>query len=206
MLIDDSVKIDRPMILTHFAKQLGKNQQVKNFHIKQDKIELTHQSLFNIHYQVEIFIPNQAKNEIDYEIKLNKLINISIALIIFIAFFSSFGIVGFLWFSAIFTLLFFTLNVFIIDKYIRSIIKLSLNNQAKSGGNEEILSNEQVEWIKDQSKCPACGEEITDYDQNCPECGLRLRDKVPQGPFDISKYQHKRIKYYYKDKRKEKND
>jgi hypothetical protein len=72
--------------------------------------------------------------------------------------------------------------------------------------NEGLVSEEQKKWIRDTSKCPACGEDINDYDLKCPECGIRLRDKARISPFNVSNYKQKRFKYHFKEKKTKKND
>jgi hypothetical protein len=193
-------------VIENFRQSLRKNDQVINLHSTDNGFQFSFKSLFTIQYKIEIIINEMLQKEIAYEIKLNKLINVCIVLVIFTAFFSSFGVTGFLWFSAILTLVFFSINLIVVNNQIQAILKSAITWEENKRGIEEIMSPEQMQWIKDNSKCPACGEDITEYDWYCPECGLKLSEKVLQGPFDISKYKHKRIKYYYKEKKKAKND
>ena len=155
-------------------------------------------SLVNFKYPVEIKIEKNELITIDYEIHLMQLIKITIALIVFIAFFSSFGMSGFLWFSFIFSVVFFVINLMFADSYVQKLIKsshlyLSLNPLAEDG-----FSDEQKEWINDKNRCSACGTEINEYDVNCPDCGLKLKQSKYTIPLDVTKYQEKRFKYHYK--------
>jgi hypothetical protein len=196
-------KTDWQQFSTSLETQLDSDPLIKEFVINDDLIQFTHQSIFRIQYNVDIQVSPKNLHSVDYEIKLNKLIQICVVLIIFIALFSSFTFTAFLWFSFIFTIVFYAVNIMVIDKYVQNIINSAVRNGKSLEMNEEILSKEQLEWIKDNSKCPACGENITEYDKNCPECGIKLREKVPQTPFNASKYKKKRITYYFKEKRKE---
>jgi hypothetical protein len=193
---------EKQLIIDNIKLQKPKNESLKKISIEKNRIEFVYHSLFGIEYPVEISLIEDPLKKIEYDIKLNMLILVCIVLVVFIAFFSSFGFNGFLWFSSIFTMIFYALNIFIIDKHVQNLLKLALNMHDSESLNEEILTKEQSDWIKDNSKCPACGEDITEYDKNCPECGLKLRENALQKPFDISKYKNKRIKYFYKDKKK----
>ena len=193
---------NRQSINSDLFQYLSQNEFVNGFLEEKGKLTFSFKAFLGIPYHVEMELIQNTSLEIQYDIKLNRLIQVCIALVIFVAFFSSFGVTGFLWFSAILTIVFFALNVMIADKSIRDLIFRILNIQHYDRGSEEILSKEQMEWIKNKSKCPACGEDITEYDRYCPECGLRIREKAPQGPFNVSKYSEKRIKYYFREKKK----
>ncbi len=181
------------------------SDSVRELEAKDQKISLSFRSLFTLHYPVEFSFSKDQDIKIEYEIKLIKLIQISVALVIFIAFFSRFGITGYLWFSSIFIVVFFVLNLIFADNLIQKLVKSSTPFSEIKLINDDIISPEQKQWIKDPSKCPACGEEITEYDLKCPECGIRLRNNAKESPSDVSNYKTKRFKYFYKAK-KEKND
>jgi hypothetical protein len=187
--------------LLYFLKTIvSKNNMVKQITVNDEVLEFVHHSLFKIQYPVEIKISETNNISIDYEIKLNKLILVCIVLIIVIAFFSNFEISGFLWFSFVFTLVFYGINIAVIDKYVRNIIYSVVKSPESLEETGEVMTKEQMEWIKDKTKCPACGEDVTEYDKTCPECGLKLREKVPPTPNTVSKYKGKRIKYFFKQK------
>ena len=184
--------------------QLINNQLLSEPILEDRKITFNYKALFNIKYPVELKIETQNNNWVHYEAKLMKLMQISIALVVFIAFFSSFGVSGFLWFSAIFTLIFYTINVLFIENGIQKLIKSTTFYLNMNESSEEKFSKEQLKWIKDTNKCPACGENLQPYDQNCPECGLKLPGKPIAKPFDVSKYENKRLSYSYKTKKNSK--
>jgi hypothetical protein len=195
-------KTEHQQLIERIETQFNSNPFVNEYVVNEDLVQFTYQSFLKIQYIVDIQVPHNNIHFINYEIKLNKLIQVCIVLILFIAFFSSFTFSGFLWFSFVFTLVFYAVNIAIIDKDVQNIIHSAVKNGELGGREEEILSKEQIEWMKDKSKCPACGENITEYDKYCPECGIKLRDKVPQAPFNASKYKEKRIKYFFKEKKK----
>ena len=192
-------------IIEVFFKELVNNNLLSEYRKKGEKINFHYLSLFNIKYPVEITIKNDNLLIITYETKLIKLIQISLVLIVITAFFSSFGVSGFLWFSAILTLIFFSANVLFIESGIRKLIKSTDFYQNLNPGKEGQFSKEQMKWMKDVNKCPACGEKLNLYDINCPECGLKLPRKPIAKPFDVSKYDNKRLSYHYKPQ-KPKND
>ena len=183
---------------------LKEEDTVKELLVEDGKIIFGFRSLFTINYSVEIEFSKNAELKIEYEIKLIKLIQVCIALAVFIAFFSKFGIEGYLWFSAIFIIIFFGVNLVFTDNLIQKLIKSSPFLLNANSEHIELISKEQKNWIKDPLKCPACGEDINEFDLKCPECGIRLRDYANASPFNVSKYKQKRFKYFYKEKNLEK--
>ncbi len=170
---------------------------------KQEKSSIfftSNHSLVNFNYQVELKVKKEELITVEYEIHLMQLVKITLALIVFIAFFSSFGMGGFLWFSFIFSLVFFVVNLMFADSYVQKIIKSSYLYLSLNPPAEEGYTHEQKKWMNDKNRCPACGEEINMYDVNCPECGLKLRQSKYTIPLDVTKYQEKRFKYHYKKK------
>jgi hypothetical protein len=199
-------EVDLTQFINKLEIQLNKNEMVKEFTTAGETVQFNYISFLGIHYQIEIRKPGIESKTIEYEIKLNKLIMICIALVIFIAFFSSFKFSSFLWFSLLFTLIFYVINIIVVDRQVQTLLKSVICYGAMSEGMEEILTQEQLEWIKDQSKCPACGEGITEYDKNCPECGLKINEVAKLKPYDLSKYGNKHIKYFFREKKKDKHD
>jgi len=181
--------------------ELSDNTLANELKCENLKIEFIYRSLFNIKYPVELTIAAEEPAVIHYEAKLMKLIQLSIILIVFIALFSSFGISGFLWFSAIFTFIFFSLNVLFIESGIQNLIKSTNFYKILNPGTEGEFNEEQLKWLNDTNRCPACGEHLLEYDQICPECGLKLPRKQIAKPFDVSKYEDKRLNYFYKQKK-----
>ncbi|MCF6240265.1 MAG: zinc ribbon domain-containing protein [Bacteroidales bacterium] len=166
----------------------------------------TNNAFINFQYEVDLFIEKEEDINIHYEIHIIQLIKITIALIVFIAFFSSFGFSGFLWFSIIFSIVFYFLNLLFADTYVQKVIKKSPFYQAFDPLEREGFTDEQIKWLHDKNRCPACGAEVTDWDIHCPECGLRLKQNNFTIPLDVSKYKEKRFKYHFKDKKEQRKD
>lgn len=158
--------------------------------------------IFKFEYSVELTIENKS-NDIDifYEINLNKLINITLIIVILIAFLSVLSVNLFLIFAGLFSVVFYILNLVIINTQISNIIKKSLGNNLYIFNEIENITAEQEKWMNDPSLCPACGEYITIFDQNCPDCGLRIKQNNTKIPVDISKYNDKKLNYHYKKKK-----
>jgi hypothetical protein len=199
--IPESEALETKEVLSKLESQLVIRQLVSDFNLEDEKISFNYKALFNIKYPVEITVKRERNSWIYYEAKLMKLIQLSLGLVMFVAFFSSFEINGFLWFSAIFTLIFFTINVLYIENGIQKLLKSNSLFKNIDMQAEEQFSKEQLKWMNDTNKCPACGEDLQPYDQNCPECGLRLPRKPIAKPFDVSKYENKRLSYSYKAKK-----
>jgi hypothetical protein len=198
----ESRGIDLVSFFYRLQNSLDKDHLITELSSTEIKVLFNFRSFLGIHFQIEVQKTLINQNSIGYEIKLSKLLQVCIALILFIAFFSGFKFGGFLWFSVIFTLLFYFVNVLIVDRQVQSIIKSAIDDGDMGEGNEEMLTQKQLEWMNNKTKCPACGEDITEYDMNCPECGLRISDKAKPKPYDLSKYVHKNIKYFFKQKKK----
>jgi len=178
-----------------------RNKGLEEFRKEKGIIHFTSDhSLVNFKYPVEIKVEKNELITIEYEIHLMQLIKITIALIVFIAFFSSFGMSGFLWFSFIFSVVFFVVNLMFADSYVQKIIRSSYLYLSLNPTEEEGFTDEQKMWMSDKNRCSACGEEITIYDLNCPDCGLKLKQSKYTIPLDVTKYQEKRFKYHYKEK------
>ena len=138
--------------------------------------------------------------EINYKIHLDQLLKIILIVIIFAALFSYASLSFFFWFASLFSVLFYILNIMIINSYIHSIISKILEKNKLSVSEKESLSEEQETWLNDKSRCPACGHYLSDIDLSCPECGLHLKRSRHTIPLDTSKYKNESVKYHYKKK------
>jgi len=177
-----------------------KNAKINNNTINFDLDD----AFIKFNYPVSFTFLKKENVIIEYEFKLENLIKITIILVLIIAFFSSLSMSGFLWLSFIISVIFFTANIIFIDANIQKIIKSLPVYNLSNPKNNEKLSEEQIDWMNDKTKCSGCGEPITEYDYNCPECGLKLGNKIKTIPIDITKYQNKRIKYQFKKKKQKK--
>ncbi len=174
----------------------------KNIETNNNTITFDEDSAFiKFNYSVNLNFLKKDNIVIEYEFMLENLIKITIILILIIAFFSSLSMTGFLWFSFIISVLFFTINIIFIDNYIQKTIKSLPVYNLSNPDNDEKLTEEQEKWMIDKSKCSGCGETITEYDYICHECGLKTENRIKTTPYNITKYQKQRVKYHYKDKK-----
>jgi len=128
-----------------------------------------------------LYIPYKAKISINHEqdfvdVQINyqsrNFINISLAILLFSAFFSRFSLGLYFWFSLFFVLAFYILHRVLfanISKKIKNTI--CINNDL-----DDSLTQEQQTWISNPDLCSACGNTLSKYDQNCTECGLFIRN------------------------------
>ena len=192
-------------IMTELYHFLKKSDEIRDIKLENNRIGFIFKSLFTISYEVELFFSPENSLIPKYKVKLTQLIQVCIALVVFIALFSKLRISGYLWFSSVFLLVFFFLNLVFTDKLLgRLIASFHLFYDDKTG-YEGQLTDEQKQWIKDPTKCPACGQEISEYDILCPDCGLKLRVKAPASPINVTGYKTKRFKYFYRERKKDKH-
>ncbi|PLX11583.1 MAG: hypothetical protein C0594_03425 [Marinilabiliales bacterium] len=157
----------------------------------------TNSSLFAIVYCVEIEASN---NKVYYKIGLKNLIYVILVLLIVAALISKFSVNAYLWFSLIFVVSFYLINLFIISSTIGSKIRKAISDWIYD--EEEEMMKSQQEWATDPNRCPACGSYITKKSSNCNACGIKLpRDRIPVKPLDITGlYKNEEINYSYKQK------
>ncbi len=157
--------------------------------------------LFRYEYKIKLYIEKKGNDyNIIYEIDLEKVLRIIIIGIILIAFFSFLSVKYFLISAGLYSLLFYILNVLIISTSVENLIKRAIGENNYTFNDSEVISPEQEQWIKDENRCPACGEFVTNIDLNCSECGLRIKRNRYSIPLDLSKHKEKKIKYHYKKK------
>ena len=198
--IPESEEVDINYAINSYAEHIN-NMGFDDFKFKKGIIHfITDYSLIKFKYPVHVNIIKQELIKVEYEIHLMPLIKITIALIVFIALFSSFGMTGFLWFSFVFSIVFFLVNLMFADSHIQKILKSSDLYLSLNPPEEDGYTDEQKKWLKDHNRCPACGEEINIYDMHCPDCGLKLKQNKFTIPLDVTKYGEKRFKYHYKKK------
>jgi len=194
--------ISESEMIVKILSRLKSSAQISDLAVDENKISFSFKSLFSIPYIIDIIV--KKKNEIFIEIKLSKLIQVCIALALFTAFFSKFGVRAYLWFTAILILLFFSINILIIRNLLKQLVIEPFNTDVENA-NQEIITSQQKKWINDATKCPACGDDITEYDLHCPDCGLRLRNNAVLSPFNVTKYKDSRFKYFFRVKNENTN-
>lgn len=156
-------------------------------------------SLFNIKYDVSVEFFRQPKLQVKYNLQLNNVILVTLGALMAAALFSKFTLSHFIWFSLIFTLIFYTINVWFIASAVKNQIKQLKAFADYDFDTAEKLSKEQQKWLADKEKCPACGEQVTEYHINCPECGLKLPGPRKSSPYNVSRFNFKEIRYDYKE-------
>ncbi|MBN1250518.1 MAG: zinc ribbon domain-containing protein [Bacteroidales bacterium] len=199
--IENTESYDLDFVISDSVNHL-KNKDISAIEFQNSNISfISNNALFKFNYHVNFVFDKKENIIIEYEIKLEQLIISTIIIILIIAFFSSLAMSGFLWFSFIVSVIFYAANLIFIDSYIHKIIKSLPIYKNANPFVDEKLSDEQLDWIKDENKCSGCGEIVTKYDNICPECGLKISNEKFAIPLDVTKYQNKRFKYHYKDKK-----
>lgn len=132
---------------------------------------------------------------IHYEYNLIPVFKITVIMIMFAAFFSKFSFNSLLIFSGVFIVVFFAFNIIHINSVLKHIILSAFTPERLN--YEEILTEEQKEWIKNPRKCPACGEEISEYNYICPECGISINKKNMRRNMNVSDFFDVKFKYKY---------
>ncbi len=190
-------KIDYDDHTSSTLNELSNNKAITSIKLINKSITFNYLSLFSIVYPVTINIEEQNDTlNIRYDIKLQRLIQISIIIVLFTAFFSSFGMGDFLWFSFMLLIAFYATNLIFVDVGIRNLIKSTgIYKICNPNDETDDFSDEQKQWLQDISRCPACGEHLQISDNTCPECGLRLPHQTIYKPFDASKYKNAKTKY-----------
>ena len=106
-----------------------------------------------------------------------------------------------MWFSGIFVIVFYLANIIYLNYSLTKIFQ-SLDTKSKELTKTEYdLNEQQQKWINNPAKCSACGEDITEYDTFCPECGIKLSGKRKKPIWNLTKYDNYRFKYFFKEKK-----
>lgn len=158
-------------------------------------------SLFNIKYEVSVAFFKEDYYSAKFIIHLNNVIFATLGALVAAGLFSSFTLSHFIWFSIIFTLVFYTVNVWFIVAAVKTRLKQLKHFASYDFDTAEHLSEEQQNWIADKEKCPACGTRVTEYHTHCPECGLKLPGPRKPSPSNISAFNFRQINYNYKEKK-----
>lgn len=128
-------------------------------------------------------------------VQLEKLLNVILAVILLASLTSAFSVGLFIVFSALFSAVFYFLNISLVLSEVSAFVK-----KAKGEVSEEIMGGEQIEWLNDPEKCPACGSEINHYSWKCHSCGLQFGRKLKTERFNTSA---PRLKFTYSYKPKD---
>ena len=199
--------VDNRIIATSVFNVLAKGN-FDNLKIEDKSISfITNNSLFKIHYPVEFSFEVKETIVVNYSIALSELLKVSILVVIVAAFLSKLYITTFITFLLILLAAFYIINILIVDSAIRRIINDSLAGM--SFVSKEDFSAEQSEWLRDTSRCPACGSALSELDIKCPSCGISLPNRLniktfsPQQP-KVTKSIRQDVKYSYTEKKNKK--
>lgn len=155
--------------------------------------------VFRYNFTSRIYTKQNGNDfDIVYEIEMYKVIQIIIAVIVLSAFFSFISVKYFLIFSGIFSLLFYYINLLMNVYSVEQIIKDAVGENHYTFSSAEVLTDEQIQWMKDKNRCSACGEYLSVTDVFCPECELRIKKGKPYKFYDSSKYNDRKVSYHYK--------
>ena len=181
--------------LFYKIKQHSQQDKVSDLNLFYNSINFFYNSFFFLGKEkVEI---TSVERGLFFEVKLEKLLRIAILTIVLLAFF-----VKSIWALIIWSVtLILIMYVFVIIDIHNSIASL-LDEILKSKNVPEKLSPEQIQWLNDADRCPACGERLSPFDSFCPECGLNLkgRRKVKIQPVSRTDFFNCRIHYKFKKK------
>ena len=177
-------------------KKSSEQINIKEIYSKSNKLNfITKNSLLGFKSKVKITKNSSEKKGFEYEFELIGLLKIILVLIVFVAFFSRFSISNFLWYSSAFIVFFYTVNIFYINFYLRKLLQKLISESDFIIEFKEKYSEEQKNWLKNPLKCSACGEDITDFDKFCPDCGIKLPGKRKKPTWNLTKYENYRFKY-----------
>jgi len=158
--------------------------------------------LSRIKFDVNVEIENEYSDvAISYKINLELLIKVTLIIVFLSAFFSYFSFTVFLIFSAIFTLVFYYGNVFLVNNQIKKAIIATIGTKNFDFEGSEALSIQQQLWIENPYKCSGCGTNVTIFDLECPECGLAVKSKDYKIPLDVTKFKEKKVVFHFKSKK-----
>jgi len=174
-------------------KAIQNSSKFKNIEENKNEFNFTsNKSLFGYSYNVNL---KKTTAGISYEFHLMELIKLILIIVVVLAFISNFSVNGFLWFSGLFLMIFYIANVFYIYNKIEYLFETEIFENRPESNKAENLSSEQSNWIASPDKCPACGEQISQYDKQCYECGLAIKGYRKIAPINITKFEDYYINY-----------
>ena len=156
-------------------------------------------SLFHIPYEIKIsFKHDNLGIYLILESRMDRFIRIILVVTVLSAFLSLLSIQSFLIFSVLFTILFYIVNVIVIqnnnENYFTQIFGVFDFDE-----NPKMIRL-QNEWMKDVNRCPACGTFVGAIDINCPKCDLKVKQDNSI-PLSITKFKEKTVKYIYREQK-----
>lgn len=193
------VKPNESLILNILYKKL-KDKSGHNTGLTNGNLVYSAQAgIFKFEYDVKISVENRADDiNINYEINISRIINVILIIVIFSALISFFSVKLFLISSFLFSSLFYVLNLIYINGLVKKDLESSIGENLYRFNEKEEFTDEQLDWMKDKFRCPACGEYLSIFDIDCPDCGLRIKKSRRQLPVDSSKYKDEKITYHFR--------
>jgi len=160
----------------------------------QNQISFIYNSFFFIG-RAKVILDFSSKDGFHFEVVLENLLKVVVFLIVILAFIAS-GIWNLIFLST--AIIFIIYLLVIID--VHNTITDFFDKIIVFKETPEQISDEQLKWINQNDLCPACGEQLTEYDSFCPECGLNLRNrrKVKEQKVSRTGFNDFRIFYNYK--------
>ncbi len=207
---DVNISLQKQDFLELLSQSLQHEEGISEINIVEEELVFkSKKSLLNFSYQVNTRVDITDKINFVFEANLVDLIKISLALIVVIPFLSTFNINTFFIFSSILIFIFYFANLIFILSSTKQTFEKALTRLNIL--QTEDMSIEQQDWLSDLEKCSACGYNISEYDLNCPDCGIMLKQNKFTKPLDISQVKPKKnqdqstnqdISYHYKKKEK----
>jgi hypothetical protein len=184
----------RKAIITVFADDEFEKEEDNTIRYK------SKHSLINFNYHYDIVFEKDEGTKIKFIINLANLLQITVGLLVMIALLSKFGFRNYLIFSGIFLVVFYFANLIFIQSRISRKVNKALNMLGYD--IESDFSPEQKQWLADETKCPACGGDITENDIVCKSCGLKIKQNRFTKPLNLNQNKEQgQIKYHYKEKK-----
>lgn len=176
----------------HLIKRLQNSSKINILFFSKDKILLNFKIGFlGLSFDAEILINNE-NSKIYVKFFLEKILAFSFFISVFVSFIVNSLFKILIWSSSIFFLVYLVSILF---------ISWSWNFFVEEEQIKEGFTDEQLKWIDDKSRCPACGASICEFDQFCPQCQINLqkwRNVIPQKNVSRTNFFDKKINYVYK--------
>ena len=155
--------------------------------------------LFRFNYLPEIKVSIANSILIQYHYSKLENISITILLILFGFYISSFHFNSILIITLIISIALFIFNDLYINSLLKKIIFSSVSIFIPVPGYELSLSQKQ--WIRNETRCSACGAELNPYLKFCQECGFEKEKRKTRKLNSItntSNDSNTDINYHYK--------
>lgn len=188
---------DRDEISQRVLKELKKNKTEGLLLDNGIRFNL-YSSLFRIPFPVIIYCENEgSETYLHYGIDLSKLVRIIVYVIMVCSILSVRSIQLFLLTASVISMTIYFLNFFEILGKINTLISKIVTTKEPAIENTEEMSQEQMEWMTDNQRCPACGSHLSIFDFDCPECDLKIRSPK-ELPVNHTNRKTSKIKYHFK--------